>query len=152
MPRPYEPDFTQKDIGVDTPFPIPQIGDNIQQTLAHLIGFFEQENRFKLLRVDNQGRLHITPGAVSTNSWVLSQFSVLFATPTQVLSEDANRREFYLDNEGLYPIRIHSDNTVSVTKGILIPANGGFTMNTYYGNLWVYAINGSCKVTVLDIR
>lgn len=150
--RPHEPDFTQKDIATDQDFPIPDIGDNLAQTLAHLIGFFQQENRFKLLRVDNQGRLHVTPGAVATNNWVLTQFTPLGNNATQIVWENVERRELYIHNEGFYSTRLHRDGTVNANVGLLIPSGGSFHIDTYYGDLWCYCINGGNKLTVVEIR
>lgn len=152
MVHPQEPDFTQKDIATDIDFPIPDIGDDIQQTLAHLIGLFEQENRFKLLRVDNQGRLHVTPGAVSTNNWVLTQYNVALTTVTQIAWENADRRELYIHNEGLGPTRINNTADVDANVGVLIPPGSAFNIDSYYGDVWCYCAVLANRITVVEIR
>ncbi len=150
MPLPFEPDFTSKDIATDQPFDLPNISDDLQQTLAHLIGYFEAGDVFKLLRADNLGRLHVTFGAVGTGFASHRQVSVALQTVTKILSENLNRRELVVQNVGSVGIRVNFTNAVSASNGFLIEAGTTFTNDVYFGELFAFAQSGSTTLEILE--
>ena len=77
----------------------PEISDDIQQGLDRLLAWDDNNNRFRLVRLDADGRLLVSSGATQTDAVTHSNTGVTFGGVT-LIPANPNRKAFLIRNIG----------------------------------------------------
>lgn len=80
-------------------------------------------------------------------------------SPTRILANDPSRVHFYISNTGSVDVTVYDGDSVSTSKGILIPANGGILTlkapdhGDYTTHEWyAVAASGTGQLTIRTTR
>lgn len=132
--------FDSLDINPDHQVRKPDISDSIQQTIARLFGWWRGGEQFRLVEIDQDGRLLVSTSPTQGSTWVNSNPTV-GVTASAILNQNTSRRQYIIENLGTADIYIGGTSAVTTATGLKIPSGGIFADDVYTGAL--YAISGT---------
>lgn len=138
--------FANTDLQIEGYNAYPDISDNIQQTLARLLGFDANNQIYRALLTDPDGRLYVSTSATQAASAVNSQVTVGVVS-VALVSQNNSRRSLTIQNLGAAPIYLAYGQAALVATGIQIPSNGIYIEDRYLG-----AVNAISSAAGNDVR
>lgn len=127
--------FPKSELEIEPFDQLSDISDGFQQTLARLLGYDESAGLFKLLRVDADGKLHVTSEVVSSPNGNVSRVNV-GTVATLIIAANVDRREVTIYNPENQSLFIDFDNGVTVANGFEVPSGGSWTTDIYRGDVY----------------
>ncbi len=149
MPKAITKNLASEDIEYEDFHAQPQVSFDIQKTLARLLAWNEQTERFVRLRADAAGRLIVSPGGAEEASFNIDVYTVSNVAQ-QILSYRTNRQRVRLLNCGSVTIYVGSSASVTNATGWPIAPGEEFIEDLYTGNLYAICYGGSPVLLVLD--
>jgi len=127
----------------------PAISEDVQQTLARLMGLDPNNSIFRFLRTDQDGRLLVS--ATSLQGTSAQQPNVTVTTASiNLLAANSSRRVFIIQNLGASAIYLGFGIT-ALTTHLQVPANGGVFIDDHFlGAINAIAASGSNDVRIAE--
>lgn len=119
--------------------PIPDISENIQQTLTRLMLWDNVNKIWRDAASDIDGRLIISMSGVSLNQ---ANFGVVGAAAlaSLIFPVNPNRREIVFENVSTTDLWIGFNNALTTVNGFRIPRGGIYSNDRYTGEYWIIAL------------
>lgn len=115
----------------------PNINDDIMQSLSRLMVWDYENELWRPVRSDSDGRVYVSTGVTKTKNLTPSQVTVSTSS-VLIANENNNRKQILFQNLGTGNMWITPANPAVVDDGIKLLANGTF-IDDYYLGAW-YAI------------
>jgi len=126
------------------------LSDDIQQVLTRLMGWHDGSERFKLVRVDTDGRLYVstspTQASEATNS-----LASLTTTPSTVLAANPSRKQYFIYNEGADTVYLAFGSTLATTTAFIVPSGGVMADDIYTGIIVGRAVASTASLRVVEM-
>ncbi len=131
----------------DTHIGVPEVSDNIQRTLAYLIGYNAQLERYDLAKLDEDGNLIVSTDGSVTQNFSPSR-STVTTSATLIVASRVGRKSLLIKNTGSNGVYVASVTTPTVATGYLIEPNSVLTLTNYSGQLYGITSVGSDVVQI----
>lgn len=128
----------------------PKVSEQIDQALVYLIGHDKLNDLFRFVGLDNNGRLLVNTEALAKKTGTTSSVTV-DTTVDLIISENDERNQLDLYNNGANTVFIGFTNTVLPATGFPIPPGFSFSFNNYAGNVFGITSVGSSDVRVMEV-
>lgn len=146
MSKSQKANFFRTDLSLAPNPVLPEVDEKIQQAITRLLGWDTNNELWRSLLTDQDGRLLVSTSVTQGQSAVQTAVSVGVAT-VQLIGINTSRRLIMIQNLGAAAIYINFGNPGSLTTGFQIPSNGVFIDDHFLG-----AINAISAAAANDVR
>lgn len=150
MAESYKDGFGNTDLQLDPYDKKPTISDNIQQTIARLLGWHAASLTYKTILADTDGRLLVSSSPTQSALATSSQANVLLVS-VQLLAANPNRKQYILENLGANPIFLGFGSNAIAASGFSLPSGGIFADDVWVGAITAIALVGSNDVRIVEM-
>lgn len=126
------------------------VSDDIQQTLARLVGYDPNAKTFRFIPVDSDGRLLVGSGGIRTNAAVISAVDVLI-TATLLINENLDRNALNIYNNGTDVVYLGFTSSVVIADGFPVEAGANFYTENYTGKIYAISPAITSNVRLMEI-
>lgn len=127
----------------------PPIENNIGQNIAFLMAWDSGNEIWRMLNVDNDGQLKLSPQSQQTNI-VNPTYVTTVGVPALILPSNPNRVAFEITNSGINNAIWGMDNTITDVLGMSIPPATVYFNNVYNGPVWIRSGAGVTTLFVVE--
>ena len=129
---------------------LPELSDDIQRTLARLLGFHETSAKFKLLLCDTDGRLLVSSSATQAST-ATNSVQTVDATGETLLNDNTSRKQYIIQNLGTADIYITFGDTPATATGFKLVPDAVFADDVYTGKVTAITVSGSADVRIVEM-
>lgn len=149
MAKSTKPGFGDSDIGMSPYLPFPNLSEDIQQTLARLLGWDYLSFVYRSLIVDSDGRLLVSTSPTKSDSAVNSAVTVDNVGVT-LLANNPLRKSYVIQNLGANIVYVRFGLVPLVATGIAVDTNGVLTDDIYTGIITAITSAGNSDVRITE--
>lgn len=142
-------EFWRTDIEVDEQKIEGKLSDDLLDTLARNVGWYDAGQRWKKINVDSQGRLLVSLNAGQIGNLTISKPAVA-AVAVQLLPANTNRRRWEIRNTGLNDAAWGPTAAVTLANGVTIGAGQFDGDDIYIGDLWAISVGAGTTFEVIE--
>ena len=142
--------FSKSELDTNLPSTDLSLDDGLKETISHLMGYDEANEKSVFLRSDANGALLTSRDTQNSSAFDVSIASVT-TSATAIVGSNTARKGLAVYNGGSVTVYVLGVNTVTTGNGFPIPPNSGMTFDNYLGALFGIAGSGSNDVRALEL-
>lgn len=128
--------FNDSDLELNPYVQEPLVMDTIQQSLARILGWSDDEIRWLRLRCDTDGRLLVSAAQSKVSLATISQLTMTGGTDA-ALADNPTRKAFTIQNKGAAIMKLSYVTPVGASNFFTIASNGIFSNDVYTGAVYL---------------
>ncbi len=128
---------------------LPNISEEITQTLARLFGWHEEDKTFRAIAVDDEGKLRVTFEQVNVDASVNASVIVTNVS-TEILPSNASRKSFSLVNVGNETVYLGFGQVAAIANGFPIYPAQIISGDEFFGTIYGIRTFANQEIRVLE--
>lgn len=150
MPRAQLNGFDQTAIGISPHDDMPQISEDITQTLGRLLGWDAINQIWRPILVGSDGSLFAAIGLIRSSTMTHSAFTATNVAQV-ILAANTARESYTIKNNGGVILYIGSTDAVTVGTGFPINPGEAYSDELYTGAVYAIVSAGSTDCRILEL-
>ena len=150
MAKSQKDGFDNTDALISPHIDLPDVSDDIQQTLARLLGWDSNNQLFRLVTVDSNGALFGSIGPQKVTTFVVTAFTVGVAA-VQLFISNGSRKSLLILNNSANAIFIGPTNGVTTATGFPLAPGASYSDDLNNGPIWAISAVAGNNVRTLEL-
>ncbi|RLI86446.1 MAG: hypothetical protein DRP01_04230 [Archaeoglobales archaeon] len=122
----------------------------VVQSIARLYGWQSAAKQWRALKIDAEGRLHVTPSKVTQSTATIAQV-VVTDSASKIIEANSDRVKLKIKNVGAEDCYIGTSSAVTTTSGWLLEPGDEFEVEYYTGAFYALTATGYTRIAYYEV-